>query len=176
MKTLYFDLETQRSAQEVGGWRNINLLRMSVGVTYCEETGAYSVFLERDVERLVEELFSADLVIGFNVIRFDYVVLGYYTTRDFSEITTLDMLDYLKRRYNFLISLEKIAQSSVGAGKSAHGLMALEWFRKGEMDKIIDYCKQDVAVTRLVYLYGKKHGSLLLPGFMGRPRRIDVDW
>ena len=40
---LYFDLETQKSADEVGGWNNIRDMRMSVGVTYStarNESGA----------------------------------------------------------------------------------------------------------------------------------------
>jgi hypothetical protein len=31
---VYFDLETQKSADDVGGWNNIRDMRMSVGVTY----------------------------------------------------------------------------------------------------------------------------------------------
>lgn len=31
---VYFDLETQKAADEVGGWGNIRAMRMSVGVTY----------------------------------------------------------------------------------------------------------------------------------------------
>ena len=31
---VYFDLETQRSAQEVGGWDRIRDMGLSIGVTY----------------------------------------------------------------------------------------------------------------------------------------------
>ena len=38
---VYFDLETQKSADEVGGWNNIRDMRMSVGVTYSTARSEY---------------------------------------------------------------------------------------------------------------------------------------
>ncbi len=40
---LYFDLETQKSADEVGGWNNISRMGMSVGVTYSTRTESYTI-------------------------------------------------------------------------------------------------------------------------------------
>ena len=37
---VYFDLETQKSAEEVGGWGNISKMGMSVGVTYSTRAPA----------------------------------------------------------------------------------------------------------------------------------------
>ena len=38
---VYFDLETQKSAEEVGGWNKICDMRMSVGVTFSTVWGTY---------------------------------------------------------------------------------------------------------------------------------------
>ena len=71
---VYFDLETQKSADEVGGWDKIRDMRMSVGVTYSTARGTYQIYSERRVNDLIRELQRADLVVGFNVLRFDYEV------------------------------------------------------------------------------------------------------
>ena len=36
---VYFDLETQKSADDVGGWNKIRDMRMSIGVTYSTARG-----------------------------------------------------------------------------------------------------------------------------------------
>ena len=76
---VYFDLETQKSADEVGGWNRVRDMRMSVGVTYSTARGDYKIYTESQVEDLIRELMRADLVVGFNNLRFDYEVLHGYT-------------------------------------------------------------------------------------------------
>ena len=61
---VYFDLETQKSADEVGGWDKIRDMRMSVGVTYSTARGDYRIYGEKDVDELLTELQRADLVVG----------------------------------------------------------------------------------------------------------------
>jgi DEAD/DEAH box helicase domain-containing protein len=68
---VYFDLETQRTANDAGGWDRKCDMRMSVGVTFSSATGRYEVFDEQRVHELIERLRRADLVVGFNVINFD---------------------------------------------------------------------------------------------------------
>src|SRR5437773_4365932 len=90
---VYFDLETQKSAEEVGGWNRIRDMRMSIGVTYSTARGGYRIYGEKDVDDLIEELWRADLVVGFNNLRFDYEVLnGYLRMRDLGQVPTLDLL------------------------------------------------------------------------------------
>ena len=38
---VYFDLETQKSAAEVGGWNKKREMKMSVGVTFSTALGEY---------------------------------------------------------------------------------------------------------------------------------------
>ena len=89
---VYFDLETQKSADEVGGWNNISAMRMSIGVTYSTARGDYKIYGEKHVDDLLTELQRADLVVGFNHLRFDYEVLHGYTSMDLRQLPTLDML------------------------------------------------------------------------------------
>src|ERR1043166_5238305 len=94
---VYFDLETQKSADEVGGWNNIRDMRMSIGVTYSTQRGSYLIYGEKKVDDLVTELLRADLVVGFNNLRFDYEVLHGYTIVDLTQVPTLDMLIELQK-------------------------------------------------------------------------------
>src|SRR6476646_4805460 len=89
---VYFDLETQKSAEEVGGWNRISEMKMSIGVTYSTERGSYRIYGEKNVNDLLTELSRADLVVGFNHLRFDYEVLHGYTALDLRQIPTLDMM------------------------------------------------------------------------------------
>jgi DEAD/DEAH box helicase domain-containing protein len=183
-KVIYFDLETQVSFDEVqekygiSGWstEGVKKMKMSVGSIYIEPDGVFKSYTEDQVEQLVDELFSADVVVGFNVIGFDYVVLMGYTDRDFSQIPTIDMLIDVKEQFGHRLKLDGIAKASlVNVSKSADGLAALRWFKEGKIDEIRKYCEQDVAVTRDVYKYGVDNKSIKFDGKYG-VREKAINW
>ena len=125
---VYFDLETQRSADEVGGWDKISQMGMSVGVTYSTSRGGYQVYGEKQVGDLIHELQRADLIVGFNNLRFDYEVLHGYTTFDLRQLPTLDILVDLQNRLQHRLSLDSIATATFGVEKTAEGMQAIHWF------------------------------------------------
>ena len=172
----YFDLETQKSAEDVGGWGNIHKMRLAVGVVWDSIDQDYFVYEEKDSKALVEKLRTADLVIGFNVIGFDYTVLQPYSDFDLQEINTFDMLVDVKKLLNFRLSLNHLAQHTLNAEKSADGLISLQWYKEGKIDKIIHYCKQDVEITRDLYLFGEEHGYVNYQSRSGNPLQLEVNW
>ena len=172
----YFDLETQKSADDVGGWCNIHKMKLAVGVVWDSIDQDYFVYEEKDAKTLVEKLRTADLVIGFNVIGFDYTVLQPYSDFDLQEINTFDMLVDVKKLLNFRLSLNHLAQHTLNAKKSADGLISLQWYKEGKIDKIIHYCKQDVEITRDLYLYGEEHGYVNYQSRSGNPLQLEVNW
>ena len=172
----YFDLETQKSADEVGGWGNIHKMRLAVGVVWDSIDQDYFVYEEKDAKTLVEKLQTADLVIGFNVIGFDYTVLQPYSDFDLQELNTFDMLVDVKKLLNFRLSLNHLAQHTLNAKKSADGLMSLQWYKEGKIDKIVHYCKQDVEITRDLFLYGEEHGYVNYQSRSGNPLQLEVNW
>src|ERR1044071_8849567 len=101
---VYFDLETQMSAEEVGGWDKISKMRMSIGVTFSTARGDYKIYGEKQVDDLLAELQRADLVVGFNNLRFDYEVLHAYTSFDLRQLPTLDMLVELQNTLQHRLS------------------------------------------------------------------------
>ena len=137
-----FDLETQNSFDEVGGYRNTRALKMSVGVTWNSAEQAFHRYAEQDVPALVQELKSAVLVVGFNVLNFDYEVLAAYTGEPLRALPTVDMLDHIYRKLGFRVKLDDLIRASLNVQKSGDGLDAIRWWRAGQLDRLFDYCQQ----------------------------------
>lgn len=171
-----FDLETRRSFQEVGGRHNIPRLGLSVAVTYSTTDAEYHHYTEETVDELIEELKAADLVVGFNVISFDYQVLTAYTDHPLRKLPTVDMLDDIYRTLGFRLSLDALATATLGVGKSADGLQAIRWWRQGKMQELFDYCQQDVEVTRRLYEFGRQNKYLQYRDRQWRMRKVPVNW
>ena len=173
---VYFDLETQKSAQEVGGWDKIRDLGMSVGVTYSTVRGGYKIYGEKQVHDLIQELQRADLVVGFNQLRFDYEVLHGYTVIDLRQLPTLDIMIELQNVLKHRLSLDAIAAATLGAEKTADGLQAIQWYREGKLLQIAEYCCYDVKLTRLVHEYGAQHRHLYYLNRFGKKMSVKVNW
>jgi DEAD/DEAH box helicase domain-containing protein len=175
-KVVVFDLETQRSFDEVGGRSQFHKLGVSVGVAYRYDRDEFLVVTEDEIDRLIELLLDADLVVGYNVKGFDYEVLRGYSDEDLQKLPTLDLMRDLEERLGFRPKLDSVVVATLGGGKSADGLQALEWWRNGEIEKIIEYCREDVRVTRDLYDFGKRNKCVLVARFGGTPRKVEVDW
>lgn len=173
---IYFDLETQKSADEVGGWDNIRDMRMSVGVTYSTRRGDYRIYGEKQVDELINELMRADLVVGFNNLRFDYEVLHGYSIVDLRQVPTLDMLIELQKTINHRLSLDSIATTTLGVEKTAEGLQAIQWFRQGRLVEIAEYCCYDVKITKLVHEFGAENRQLFYRNRFGATLTAPVSW
>ncbi len=171
-----FDLETQRSALEVGGWHMANLMRVSCGVVYDSRDDRFVVYQEKQIEQLIGHLQRLDLVVGFNSKRFDYKVLNGYSDFDFLQLPAFDILEAVKDRLGFRLSLDHIAEATLGQSKSGSGLDALEWWQQGRMDLIIDYCRKDVLITRDLYLFARAKGYLLYREKDGEKFRIPMSY
>ena len=177
MKNLvYFDLETQKSAEDVGGWDKISAMKMSIGVTFSTARGDYKIYGEKQVDDLLTELQRADLVIGFNQVRFDYEVLHGYTSMDLRQLPSLDMLIELQNTLSHRLSLDSIATATFGVEKTAEGLQAIKWFQEGKLLEIAEYCCYDVKLTRLVHEYGVTNKQLHYHNRFGKKLTVPVRW
>jgi DEAD/DEAH box helicase domain-containing protein len=177
MDIVYFDLETQRTANDVGGWDRKAAMGMSLGVTYSTAEQRYEIFSEKRVDDLVNRLQRADLVVGYNVIGFDYEVLMGYTINELrSNVPTLDLLLEIEKVAGHRMKLEDVAQGTLGVGKVAEGLDAIRWWREGRVMDIAEYCCFDVKVTKMVHEHGRDHGELFYADRFGRRQRIEVGW
>jgi DEAD/DEAH box helicase domain-containing protein len=177
-KIIYFDLETQRSADEVG-WNNIDLMYMSIGVAYVEPDNEYKIYTEEKINELLDLLFSADFLVTFNGKRFDNLVLSHYTEKNVQEIPMVDMFldvcESLGRDRG--PGLDNIARATLKCeGKNANPLDVFDWYKNNEFDKIIYYCKNDVEMTKNIYHYGKEKGNIFAYNRNDKLIPINVSW
>lgn len=177
MNFVFFDLESQFLFDEVGGRGNIDKLKVACGVSYSTAKNDFTLYWEQDVPALIEELKSATKVIGFNLRGFDYLVLQPYSPETrFASLPTLDLLFDLHRILGFRISLDNIASATLGASKTADGIQSVQWFRNGELDKVAEYCKADVDITRRVYEFGRDNGHIVYKSKLGSKLKVNVNW
>lgn len=173
---LVFDLETKYLADEVGGWSHIRDMGMSVAVTYDVQADTYTVYTEADVEALIRDLSLAKLVVGYNILRFDYEVLrGYSFVPLAGSVPTLDLMVPLYQALGFRPRLQDLASATLGMHKLGDGLDAVRWFREGDLEQLVAYCQQDVKATYGIYRHGQEHGFVLVQGRYGI-KRVAAGW
>jgi len=174
---LVLDLETQRDFAEVEG-RKMELLGVSCAGLYSYQEDRYEAYLEADLApKLAPRLQDAELLIGFNIRRFDLPVLQPYLPYPVTTLAVLDIMEEIVKNLGHRLSLEALAQATLGRGKSGSGLDALRWFREGRIDLIATYCLDDVKLTKELYDYGKQHGRIFATSrFSDEKLQIPVFW
>jgi DEAD/DEAH box helicase domain-containing protein len=172
---IVLDIETQNSFDEVGKY-DPTLLKVSLVGIYNYATDKYESFLEPDLPKMWPILESADRIIGYNLLGFDYKVLNTYYPGDLFTFPTLDIMKVVEAQIGFRLKLDSIAHACLGTGKSGNGLQAIEFFKKGEIDKLRDYCLQDVKVTKEVYEYGLTNKAIRYADRMGQMIDVPIDF
>jgi DEAD/DEAH box helicase domain-containing protein len=164
MRTITFDIETKNTFQDVGSNDSVALDISVVCIHDDGDTtsarGGYSSYLEADFPKLWPILEQADMFVTFNGDHFDIPLLNKYYSGDLTKIKSLDLLVEVKKSLGRRIKLDTLAEATLGKNKSGHGLDAIVWWQKGEIDKIIKYCIDDVKITRELYDYALKNGHL----------------
>ena len=193
MKRIYFDIETERSSQEVGGWSHIEQLGVACVVTCSSHDDlpsddlssdnsssannwVFKTFLREEIPALLLELQRADLVIGFNSRGFDFRVLQPFADFDLRSLPNLDLMVDLKEVAGFRPGLGNCCEATWGEGKSSNGLESLQWWREGRRDEVINYCKHDVSLTRKLHEWGANHGHVQCRDKTTGVRTLDVKW
>jgi DEAD/DEAH box helicase domain-containing protein len=176
MNFVYFDVETKRLADEVGGWSNIEQLGLACAVTLSSRDGEFRVFREEEAAALLDELRAADCVVGFNTRGFDFRVLQPYVDFDVSSLPNVDLMVDLKKASGLRVGLNNACAATLGQSKSGNGADSVQWWRDGRYDEVIEYCKQDVLLTRLLHEYGAQHGYVLCTDKKGARRTVQVPW
>ncbi|MBI4281122.1 ribonuclease H-like domain-containing protein [Candidatus Uhrbacteria bacterium] len=174
-KEVVLDIETQNTYQDLGV-RDHRQLKVSLVGIYASDRDEYQSFLEPELPRLWPILEQADRVIGYNIKHFDLPVLANYYPGDLSRLPCLDILEEIERKIGFRIKLDDLARATLGRGKSGNGLQAVEFWRKGELEKLRAYCLQDVRVTKEVYEHGLAAGQVVYMDRLGRRNEIPVDF
>ena len=172
---IVMDIETTNSFAEVGKY-DPSLLNVSLVGVYFYATDTYESFLEPELPKLWRLLEGADRIIGYNLIGFDYKVLNRYYPGDLLKLPTLDVMYEIEHQIGFRVKIDDVAQATLGVGKSGNGLMAIEYFRRGELDKLREYCLMDVKVTKEVYEHGLKNNFVNYKDRLGNLKKAEVNF
>ena len=173
---LVFDVETRRSAAEVGGWNRADRMGVSIAVAYDSRADDFFTYTQEALPELFARMRAAQLVVGFNSFRFDYAVLSAFAPFDLRALPGLDLLRRVQDSLKYRVSLDNLGQATLDEPKSADGLQALRWWQEGRLDDIAAYCRKDVDLTRRLYLFGLEHGWLLFTNKAGQRVRVPVDF
>ncbi len=159
MRKITFDIETKNIFQDVGSNDPVDL-DISVVCIHDSLTDEYSSYLEKDFKDLWVILEQADMLISWNGDHFDIPLLNKYYPGDLTRIKSLDLMREVQKVLGRRLKLDSVGEATLNRNKSGHGLEAVEWWRTGEVDKIIKYCIEDVRLTKDLYDYAFKNKSL----------------
>ncbi|HEY4498733.1 MAG TPA: ribonuclease H-like domain-containing protein [Candidatus Paceibacterota bacterium] len=159
MRKVVFDIETSNFFSDTGSNDPASLTLACVCI-HDSETNSYSSYREEELEGLWPILEKTDLLIGFNSDHFDIPLLNKYYRGDLTKIKSLDLLKEVRNSLGRRIKLDTLAEATLGRKKIADGLQAGIWWKEGEYQKVIDYCIEDVRITREIYEYALKHSYL----------------
>lgn len=159
MKKIFLDIETRNIFEDVGK-SDPTLLDISVVCIYNPFTETYESFLQEDLPKLWPIIEKSDVIVTFNGDHFDIPLLNKYYPGDLLQKKSLDLLKEVRKSLGHRVGLGVIAEGTLGVGKSGNGLEAVEWWKKGEIDKIIKYCIDDVKVTKQVHDFALEHKKL----------------
>lgn len=159
MRYLIFDLETQNTFHDVGSNDSV-ALDISVGSFYDSETDTYTTVTVDELAKVWPLIEKADALVGYNSNHFDIPLLNKYYPGDLFSVKSIDLLEEIRKSLGRRLRLDSVAEATVGAKKSGHGLQAVRWWHEGKIEEIKKYCEQDVKVTKKVFDYALKNGHV----------------
>jgi DEAD/DEAH box helicase domain-containing protein len=158
MRYVVFDIETANTFPSLA--RDLSLLDISVVGVYDSETDSYSSYIQEELPQLWPLLERAELLIGFNSDTFDIPLLNRYYPGELTRIPSLDLLGEVQKVLGRRIRLQTLAEATLGKGKKGDGLKAVDWWREGLVEKVREYCIEDVRITKELYEYARDNGLL----------------
>jgi DEAD/DEAH box helicase domain-containing protein len=172
LRKIVFDIET---AGDFFGKPDPSSLELTMVCAWDSGTNEYSSYLKEELHQLWPLLERADLLIGYNSDHFDIPILNKYYPGDLTHIKSLDLMKEVQDVLGRRLKLDTLAQATLGTKKSGNGLEAQEWWRRGEIEKLRKYCLDDVRITKELYEYALKNGSVKYKDIVDGMREIKLD-
>lgn len=172
---LFLDVETQNDWQVGESFKVENLKISYVGVIDYETREEFD-FWEEDMEKLSDMLKGTDKVVGYNSISFDIPVIANYLGEDIKNIPQIDLMVAVYKKIGFRPKLDDLTNATLGHGKIGSGYDAVKYYASGQLDKLKEYCLEDVRITMELYDFGLKNGFVKYYDRGGFIRTTEVDW
>lgn len=159
MRVITFDIETANAFPTLAR-NDLSRMNLSIVGIHDSETDEYLSYTVEELPQLWPRIEKADMLIGFNSDTFDIPILNRYYAGDLTKIRSLDLLVEVQKALGRRVRLQSLAEATLNKGKGGSGLQAVEWWQKGEIEKVRKYCLEDVKITRELYDYALEHGLL----------------
>ena len=173
MRVVTFDIETANTLPSFERWNMAKLELALVGV-HDSETGEYTSYVKEELPQLWPLLERTDLLVGYNSNAFDIPLLNRYYPGDLTKIRSLDLMVEVQEVLGRRLRLQSLAEATLGRGKGGDGLQSVVWWQEGKVDKVREYCLEDVRITRELFDYALSNGSLKYKDFKEK-REVKLD-
>ncbi len=157
MREIFYDIENKNWFGETGS-NDPTSLDLALIAIHDSKTDSYHSYLEEELVDLWPVLERSDVLIGFNSDHFDIPILDKYYPGDLTTIKSIDLMKEAQKSLGRRLALDNISRATLGRGKIAHGLEATDWWKTGEVEKIREYCIDDVRLTKQLFDFGRKEG------------------
>jgi len=177
MRIVVLDLETKKLFSEVENGKH-ELLEVSVCGIYDSSQSseeALRAFFENELNQLWPILENAELVVGYNIKKFDYQVLAPYYRGNIFSLPTLDLYEIVRDSLGFSLRLDDLGGATLGVRKTGTGVDAVRLFKEGKIEELKKYCLRDVEITKDLYYYALKHRHLKFYDFGQTLKTFPVD-
>ena len=173
MKAIIYDIEILRAIpnkdgsklegiEYCGGWNDHANMGITVIGAYDYQEDRYRVFCKDNFQRFIARAAQPDmLLVGFNSIAFDNAVIGAELQIPFPEGICYDLLRESwvaaglgpKFEYPSHIGygLDAMCARNFGTKKTGDGAVAPVLWQRGEIGQVIDYCLNDVRLTKQLF-------------------------
>jgi DEAD/DEAH box helicase domain-containing protein len=183
---IVFDVETKKMFSDVAsddpgllGVSIVSVLRRVVDDNNEKVSEDLQSYWEKDFDSLWSLFTTADRIIGFNTLKFDIPALRPYTAIDLEKLHHLDIMELVRQKVGRKLSLNALAQETLGNTKIDQGSNAVLYWAKGDpvsLAKLRKYCEADVLLTRDLYDFGKEHGYMKYKDKWNDTIRVEVDF
>lgn len=157
MKYLVFDIETTNTFRHISD-KNVRDLNIAIVGAYDSTDNSYTSYTVEELPQFWPRVEQTEALVGFNSDTFDIPLLDKYYPGDLLAFKSIDLLKSVQESLGRRLRLNNLAEATLNEGKSADGLKAIEWWQQGEVDKVREYCLQDVKVTKDLFEFAQENG------------------
>lgn len=194
MDHVVVDVEIQKTIEDTpGGWDSTHLLGVAVACVWEYQTQRMRVYGPDDVEALRARLLKADRISGYNIWNFDFPVIWGIPKQQWMKASTARLtnntVEHLKYdlcpKENDILrriwiaqgfnpdvwqagmggsKLDDIAGATIGSNKIGNGADAPKWYQAGQVQRVANYCADDVAIERDLVDFVDRYGYVIHKG------------
>lgn len=189
MKALIYDIEIVKAIPERSGTRDLDIEycagwqdHANMGISVCggfeTETNRYRVFCTDNLHEFALAVERADVLVGFNNIAFDNAVIRAawqpvvklpknWEAKSYDLLREIWLGAGLAPEFNYKThggyGLDAVCEKNFGTKKSGDGALAPKMWQRGMIGNVIDYCLNDITLTKQLFDRVLMNGVIISP-------------